>query len=345
MSVRTIVQPFGEVAGKTVNKYTITEQSGIQVSIINYGAIITELIVPDKKGAPVDVVLGFSTLDGYLNAPDIYMGAVCGRYAGRISKGRFRINGDVYQLKSNNHVHTLHGGSKGFDKVIWEGEILKEGNGIELNYFSKDGEEGFPGNLKTKVVYKVENNSLLIEYYATTDKPTPVNLTNHSYFNLTGNRAATIFNHQLQLQAKSVLETKDDLIPTGGLVAVENSWLDYSSMQSLLKGFENGGYDHCYVIDKPDGSMIQAAVLKSSETGIVMNIHTTKPGVQLYTGNYLHDQLIDTKNNVPYSKYAGLCLETQSFPDSPNHKEFPNTILKPGEEYHEHTIYEFTIKN
>lgn len=345
MFVNTIKQSFGEVAGKAVDKYTITEQAGIQVGLINYGAIITELIVPDKKGAPVDVVLGYSTLDDYLNSRDFYMGALCGRYAGRINKGRFSINGDTFQVSVNNHSNTLHGGQKGFDKVVWDAQILHDGNGVELTYLSKDGEEGFPGNLRTRVIYRVENNSLIIDYYATTDKPTPVNLTSHSYFNLNGKRSGSISSHQLQINAKTVLETNHDLIPTGELINVQNSWLDYSSIKPLSYGLQKGGYDHCYVIERRNEPLTKAAVLKSNESGILMNLYTTNPGIQLYTGNNLNIDFGSTKDEFPYSKYAGLCLETQFFPDSPNRKEFPDTILRPGEKYWQQTVYEFSNHN
>ena len=239
-------------------------------------------------------------------------------------------------------MNCLHGGFKGFDKVCWDAELLPEGDGVTFRYNSNDGEEGFPGTLNASVSYRVNNNSLIIEFSAKTNKATPVNLTNHSYFNLSGGKENDILNHELQLFADEFVETDEDLIPTGKLIAVKNSAMDFSSMhkiESAMNGLVR--YDHCWVLSKNNGTLLKAASLLHRESGRLMTLYTTQPGVHFYSGNFLDGTLKGTKKGKEYPKYAGLCLETQHFPDSPNHKEFPDTILNPGEEYREKTIYGF----
>ena len=342
MRVTTTEHFFGEYEGKTVNKYTITEVAGIQVSVINYGATITNIIVPDRSGSPADIVLGFDTLEGYLNATDSYVGCICGRYASRISNAVFNINGNKYQLPKNDGMNCLHGGYKGFDKVVWDATILPEGDGVLFTYNSEDGEEGFPGKLNASVSYRINNNSLHVEFSAKTNKATPVNLTSHSYFNLSGGKDDNILNHELQLFADRFVEIGNDLIPTGKLIDVKDSAMDFSAMHKIKETMNGlGGYDHCWVLNKKNGELNKAASLLHKESGRMMSVYTTQPGILFYSGNFLDGTLTGTKKGKTYSKYAGLCLETQHFPDSPNHKEFPETILKPGEEYREKTIYSF----
>ncbi|MEQ1676344.1 MAG: aldose epimerase family protein [Chitinophagaceae bacterium] len=342
MAVRTTVQPFGEHRGKQVNKYIITQVAGIQVCVMNYGATITNIIVPDKTGTPGDVVLGFDSLEGYINAGNFYMGAICGRYANRVANGTFRINGNQYQLTQNNGKNCLHGGTRGFDKVIWNAALLPEGDGVAFTYISKDGEEGFPGNLEVTVTYRVINNTLHIGYAAVTDKSTPINLTSHCYFNLSGGKEATILNHELQLNADTFIEVDSDSIPSGRLLAVKDTAMDFTSLKRTGKEISKvDGYDYSWVLNRVNGELCKAAVLVHPATGIRMTVHTTEPSIHFYSGNYLNGSIIDTKKGIPYGKHAGLCLETQHFPDSPNQSEFPDTILRPGETYRQTTIYSF----
>lgn len=342
MAVETIAQPFGEFEGRPVTKYVITEPGGIQVSVMNYGASVTNIIVSDKKGMPADVVLGFDTLDDYLLAGSIYMGGICGRYANRIANASFRINGSEYKLAHNNGVNCLHGGFKGFDKAYWDAQLLPEGDGVTFTYRSKDGEEGFPGNLDAAVTYRVADHSLHIDYKAVTDKNTPVNLTSHCYFNLAGRNAGDILDHKLQMNAGTFLEVGDEFIPTGKIAAVANTAMDFTSFQET--GFainEVQGYDHCWVLDKSNEELINAASLLHTGSGRKMTVYTTQPGIHFYSGHLLEESLYVAKNGSRLKNFAGLCLETQHFPNSPNRKDFPNTILFPGETYHEKTIYSF----
>lgn len=342
MRVTTTEQFFGTFNGKQVNKYTITEVAGIQVSVINYGATITNLIVPDRSGSPADIVLGFDSLEGYVKAADTYMGSICGRYANRIGHAAFNINGSRYNLSKNAGVNCLHGGFRGFDKVCWDAEILPGNDGVIFKYESNDGEEGFPGKLNTSVTYRVNENSLSIEFWAKTNKATPVNLTNHSYFNLSGGKENDIMSHELQLDADLFLETDDEFIPTGMLRQVKSTVMDFSTFHKVKPGIDKtGGYDQSWILNKENGELMKAASLLHKESGRLMTVYTTQPAIHFYSGNFLDGTLKETKKGKVYTKYAGLCLETQHFPDSPNHKEFPDTILKPGEEYLEKTIYSF----
>lgn len=344
MAVKITVQAFGEYEGRTVNKYTMTQVAGIQVSVMNYGSAITSIIVPDMTGSPADVVLGFDTLEGYIRSGHFYFGGICGRYANRIADGKFLINGHEYQLSNNIGIGCLHGGFKGFDKKFWEAEILPEGDGVVFTYTSKDGEEGFPGNLTAEVTYRVTDNALHVEYTATTDKASPVNLTSHSYFNLSGGKDENILNHELKINASRIVEVGEGYVPTGKLRGIENSALDFTQSKKIGNGNGEGdGFDYSWVVNRINAELTEAASLLHKESGRRMTVYTTQPAIHFYSGHLLDGQMKDTKKGMEYGKYAGLCLETQHFPDSPNHPEFPNTIVKPGETYTEKTIYSFGI--
>ena len=322
--------------GEEVFLYTLKNRNGVEVSIMNYGGTITSIMAPDRNGAFSDVVLGYDTLDEYVKNPR-YFGALIGRFANRIAGGKFSLDGFDYQLAQNNGKNHLHGGVKGFDKRVWKSS--ETADGLRLEYFSADGEENYPGNLRVAVDYSLnDENELRIEYHATTDKDTIVNLTNHSYFNLGGQRHGTILDHELMLHADSFTPVADDLIPTGEIRSVEGSSMDFRTARVIA----NGGYDHNFVLDdwKP-GSLRAVARLREPSSGRVMEVFTTQPGVQFYSGNFLDGSLIG-KGGVRYEKYAALCLETQHYPDSPNHPNFPTTVLRVGESYEEITVYKFT---
>jgi len=343
---------FGKTAdGTPVDLYTLSNANGFEAAITNYGGIIVSIKTPDRDGKLGDVVLGFDNLDGYLgNHP--FFGALIGRYGNRIAKGRFTLDGQVYKLAVNDGANSLHGGIKGFDKVVWQAREINspDGPSLELKYLSKDGEEGYPGNLSVTVVYTVTaDNSLKIDYKATTDKATPVNLTNHAYYNLAGQ--GDVLGHELKLFASRFTPTDAGLIPTGELRSVKGTPFDFTTLTPIgarinaddeqLK--RAGGYDHNFVLDSGGGKLAQAAEVYEPTTGRVMDVYTTEPGVQFYTGNFL-DGTIKGKGGRVYAKRSGLCLETQHFPDSPNHPEFPSTILKPGVEYHTTTVYRFSAR-
>lgn len=342
MDVKIDIHPFGEWGGRPVNKYTITEETGIQVSLINYGAAVNSIMVPDRTGAIADVVLGFDTLQGYIDTGDYYIGGICGRYANRIAGASFRINGSAYKLTGNSSGHCLHGGYKGFDKVYWDAAIVPDGNGVAFTYLSVDGEEGFPGNMTATVTYRVENSSLHILYSAVTDKATPVNLTSHCYFNLSGGKQADILDHELEILADSYLEVDTSLIPTGYFNGVAHTAMDFLLPRTAGDALKTiNGFDHCWVLYKKNNELVKAAILTDEKSGRVMTVYTTQPGLHFYSGHMLNGGLEHAKGNTTYGKYAGLCLEAQHFPDSPNQSAFPNTILYPGETYREETIYSF----
>ena len=343
-------KPFGTFEQKPVTEYTITNAHGMQVSVINYGGIVTKLITPDKSGNMGDVVTGFESLDGFLQKGDPYFGALIGRYGNRIANGKFTLDGTTYQLAGNDHGNSLHGGNKGYDKVYWNIEKVGD-NSLKCTYDSKDGEEHYPGNLKVEVVYTVtDDNSLKLEYTATTDKATPVNLTSHCYFNLSAGKDSTILNHELQLNADKYTPVNDALIPTGKIEDVKGGPMDFTTAKAIgkdlasVKGKDPGGYDHNWVLNRTGSSLEKVATLSEANSGRVMEVWTTEPGIQFYSGNFLDGTLINTKNGQKYVKHAALCLETQHFPDSPNQPSFPNTILKPGETYKQATVYKFTAK-
>jgi aldose 1-epimerase len=335
--------------GEAVQLFTLKNKKGAVAKITNYGGIVTELHVPDKNGKMGDVVLGFKDLDGYL-AGHPYFGALIGRYGNRIANGKFTLDGKEYTLAVNNPPNALHGGIKGFDKVVWTAEPMG-GNKLKLNYVSKDGEEGYPGTLNATVVYTLtDDDELKLDYTATTDKPTVVNLTNHSYFNLAGENAGTIHDHWIMINADRYTPVDATLIPTGELAKVEGTPFDFRKPHAIGERIEQTGgkpvgYDHNFVLNRPDGdkrSMLAARV-KEPTSGRVMEVWTTEPGVQFYTGNFLDEKQIG-KQGRPYAFRNGLCLETQHFPDSPNKPKFPSTVLRPGETYKTSTIYKFTTE-
>ena len=320
---------------KTV--YTLKNEAGFEVSVTNYGGAVTSLKTPDRDGNFGEIVLGFETLDEYVRCPR-YFGALIGRHANRIARGRFSLDGVEYQLPCNNGANHLHGGFKGFDKRVWD---VREGdNALHLTYFSKDGEEGYPGNLTAFVDYTLLDNELRVDYHATTDRETIVNLTNHSYFNLRG--AGTILDHELMLNADHFTPVSKDLIPTGEIKGVEDTPMDFRKAKAIGSELANvaGGYDHNFVLNDWDGTLRSAARLHEPVTGRTLEILTTEPGMQFYSGNFLDGSLIG-RNGVAYELYTGLCLEPQHFPDAPNHSNFPSTVLRPGEEYKQTSVYRF----
>ncbi len=346
MSVNITEQPFGEFEGKKVNKYIIGRSSEIKVSVINYGATITSIIAPDKSGLPADVVLGFDTLDGYIKAGHFYFGGICGRFANRIAGGRFSINGNEYQLSKNNAAGCLHGGFKGFDKKYWQAEVLPEKNGVEFSYTSKDGEEGFPGNLTASVLYQVVDDELHITFKAVTDKATPVNLTSHSYFNLSGGNDRDILEHELLINGNKIAEVDEEYIPTGFFLEILHSPLDFTQLRKIDGGkIRTSGFDYSWALEQPEKLLTEAAMLVHRKSGRCMTVFTTQPAIHFYSGHYLDGKMTDTKNGAEYNKYAGLCLESQHFGDSPNRPEFPNTIINPGETYFEKTVLRFSCNS
>ncbi len=342
--------PFGKTAdGTGVEIFTLKNDNGIEVRITNYGAIITSLRVPDRSGAFADIVLGFETLDGYLGAHP-YFGAVVGRYANRIADGRFRIDGIGHRLAVNNGPNHLHGGVKGFDKQVWDAEVLG-GNGVRLSRVSRDGEEGYPGNLQVAVAYSLTNyNELIVEYQATTDQPTIVNLSQHSYFNLAGAGNGDILGHQLTIAADRYTPVNATSIPTGALAPVAGTPFDFRQATAIGARIDakhpqlthGGGYDHNYVLNRKGNALQFAARVVEPISGRVLEVATTEPGMQLYTGNFLDGGIVG-KGNLSYGRRAGLCLETQHFPDSPNRSEFPSTVLRPGETYSSRTVFKFDV--
>jgi aldose 1-epimerase len=329
---------FGTTAGAEVYRYTLSNELGYNVSIITYGGAITSLWTPDRDGSFGDIVLGFGSLEDYASNPR-YFGALIGRHANRIAGGRFALNGVEYQLPKNNGPNHLHGGFKGFDKRVWSAREEEDIDTLHLSYFSKDGEEGYPGNVEAFVDYRLSGNELSIEYRASTDRDTIVNLTNHSYFNLKGQ--GTILDHELTLNAGSFTPVTDDLIPTGEIKSVTGTPMDFRSGRTIGSEIRViGGYDHNFVLNDWDGSLRSAVDLYEPVSGRVLEILTNQPGMQFYSGNFLDGSFIG-KNGVAYVKYAGLCLEPQHFPDAPNHSNFPPTVLRQGEEYRHSTVLRF----
>ena len=323
---------FGSTEGQEVSLYTLTNERGFAVTITNYGGAVVSLKAPDRNGRFGNVVLGFETLDEYVRNPR-YFGGLIGRHANRIDHGKFSLNGTEYQLTQNNGVNHLHGGFRGFDKRIWEAKT--EDSVLQLEYLSADNEEGYPGNLRASVAYTLSENTIEVDYEATTDRDTIVSLTNHSYFNLAG--GGDILSHELVLNADSFTPVSDDLIPTGEIKSVENTPMDFRNSRPI----EHGGYDHNFVLNDYDGSLRLAARLYEPTSGRVLEILTTAPGIQFYSGNFLDGSLIG-RGGVPYEQYAGLCLEPQHFPDAPNHANFPSTTLRPGETYRHNSVYRFS---
>jgi aldose 1-epimerase len=339
-------KPFGNFESKPVTEYIITNTNGMQVSIINYGGTVTKIITPDKNGDMGDVILGYDSLSGFLQKGNPYFGALIGRYGNRIANAKFTLDGKEYKLAANDHGNSLHGGEKGFDKVFWNAEKLGDSS-LKLTYLSKDGEEGYPGNLNAEVIYTLgSDNSLKIDYTATTDKPTPVNLTNHCYFNLSAGKDSTILNHEVMLNADKYTPVNDKLIPTGQIAEVKGTPMDFTSAKKVGKEIDSvkGGYDHNWVLNKNGNGLEQVATVYEPTSSRYMEVFTTDPGIQFYTGNFLNGTLTNTKNGLNYVRHGALCLETQHFPDSPNESLFPSTILKPGETYKQTTVYKFSVK-
>ncbi|MCX6285785.1 MAG: galactose mutarotase [Bacteroidetes bacterium] len=336
---------FGKIGDRDVFLYTLTNKHGITVKITNYGGIITEILMPGKDGKNGNIVLGYDNLPAYVaNSP--YFGAIVGRYANRIANGEFTLNGVKYKLARNNVNNALHGGIKGFDKVVWDARENSDTavSSLNLTYTSPDGEEGYPGNLKVEVNYTLNNNDeLLIMIEAASDKATIVNICNHSYFNLNGANS-DILNHILTIPADQYTEVNDQLIPTGRLREVKGTPMDFNKPTQVGAGIDkvNGGYDHNYVLRKKTAEMSVAAVLFDPGSGREVTIETTQPGVQFYSGNFLDGSIKGTEGKV-YRKHYGLCLETQHFPDSPNQPLFPSTILNPGMKYLERTTIRFSV--
>jgi aldose 1-epimerase len=334
--------PFGQVDGKKIDLHTLSSDQMI-VRITNFGGIVTSVLVPDREGKLDDVVLGFDSLKNYVDVHP-YFGCIVGRYANRIAGGKFILDGKSYQLAKNIGENHLHGGIIGFDKKVWVAAESRQGEeaGIELSYISPDGEEGYPGELKVRVIYSITSDmELKIRYFAETTRPTPINLTHHGYFNLKGAGNGDMLNHELMIIADRYNVVNDQLLPTGELRNVTGTPMDFR--QSRLIGSDmalvDGGYDHNFVLNS-NGDINKAAVLSDASTGRWMEIYTSQPGMQFYGGNFL-DGTLTGKNGKIYKKHYGLCLETQHFPDSPNQPDFPNVILRPGETFQSITIYKF----
>jgi aldose 1-epimerase len=340
-------KPFGTFNGEAVTEYTLTNANGMQVGIINYGGTVTKILTKDKAGNFGDVVLGFDSIAGFTQKGNPFFGALIGRYGNRIAKGKFTLDGATYTLAAYNNGQALHGGLKGYDKVMWKAEKQPGDSSIKLTYLSKDGEEGYPGNLTIEVIYTLTaDNGLKIDYAGTTDKATPVNLTNHAYFNLSAGKDSTILDHELMLKADKFTEVDSVLIPTGKLPAVNGTPMDFTVAKKIGKEIDavKGGYDHNWVLNKTGNALESIGTLYHAGSGRLMEVYTTEPGIQFYSGNFLDGSLTNTKGGQKYVKHAALCLETQHFPDSPNQPTFPNTILKPGEKYTHTSLYKFSVK-
>jgi aldose 1-epimerase len=347
-------QAFGQTTdGTPVELHTLTNDKGVEARIMTYGGIVVSLKVPDRNGKSGDVVLGYDNLQGYLK-DNPYFGALIGRYGNRIAKGQFTLDGKAYQLAQNNGENHLHGGVVGFDKVVWNAKEVSTQDGIalHLSYVSHDGEEGYPGNLPVTVVYTLtDNNELRIDYSATTDQKTIVNLTNHAYFNLAGAGQGDILEHQMMLNADRFTPVDQGLIPTGELRSVKGTPMDFTKPtpigaridqkdEQLIFGL---GYDHNWVLNGGDGKLALAARVSEPTTGRVMEVYTTEPGMQFYSGNFLDGTITGKAERVYYKRY-GFCLEAQHFPDSPNKPNFPSVVLNPGQKYSQTTIYKFSAR-
>ena len=348
-------ESFGKMPdGADVEIFTLTNKNGIEMRIMTYGGIVVSLRTPDRKGTMEDVVLGFENLTDYFKEHP-YFGALVGRYGNRIGKGKFKLGGTEYKLAINNGENHLHGGLKGFDKVLWSPKTSDTDTtcSLELSYTSKDGEEGYPGTLKTTVTYTLnDQNEVQIEYKATTDKETVVNLTNHTYFNLRGAGEGEILSTELMINADGFTPVDAGLIPTGVIKPVKDTPFDFTKPKPIGRNIMDdsneqikfgGGYDHNFVLNKGAGGFTKAAEAFDSKSGRVLEVATTEPGVQFYTGNFLDGKLLG-KGNKAYGKRYAFCLETQHYPDSPNKPQFPSTVLRPGEEYKSRTVWKFSAR-
>ena len=339
-------QSFGKMPDGTAVDMYVLKDSDIEARIITYGATVVSLKTPDRHHQSGDIVLGFDSVDGYLQKTNPFFGAIVGRYANRIAKGEFTLEGKTYSLPKNDGPNSLHGGTRGFDKVVWTAKPLA--NGVELTYVSPDGDQGYPGNLTTMVRYTLSKNVLRIEYTATTDKPTVVNLSNHAYFNLSG--ADDILSHDLKLNASRFTPIDETLIPTGELMSVEGTPFDFRQSTAIGARINDDneqlkrgkGYDHNWVLDS-GGKFAEAAEVFDKTSGRVLQVWTDQPGIQFYSGNFL-DGTLKGKEGKVYGRRSALCLETQHFPDSPNHSNFPSTELKPGQKYHTITELRFSTR-
>jgi aldose 1-epimerase len=347
-------EAFGKTGdGRPVALYTLTNSNGMEVRAITYGGIIVSLRVPDKNGKIADVVLGYDSVDGYLVNPS-YFGAVVGRYANRIANGAFTLDGVKYTLAKNDGPNSLHGGMVGFNKRLWEAKDFKsaKGVGVSFSYLSKDGEEGYPGNLNVKVTYTLtDDNQLVLDYQATTDKATPLNISQHSYFNLAGEGSGDILGHEMMLNADRFTPVDKTLIPTGELRPVQGTPFDFTKSTAIGARINSDyeqvvigrGYDHNFVINRKDESLTLAARAHEPTSGRVLEVFTTEPGVQFYSGNFLDGSIVG-KQGHPYKLRNGFCLETQHFPDSPNHPDFPSTIVRPDKAFRSQTVFKFSTE-
>ncbi len=355
VSVTVTSEPFGQLPdGSAVDLFTVRNANGIEVRAISYGGIIVSLRTPDRDGRLGDVVLGYDSLAGYLEETP-YFGAIVGRYGNRVAGGRFTLDGTTYELATNNGPNHLHGGIVGFDKVVWDAEPFEAGDsaGVIFRYRSTDGEEGYPGTLDVTVTYTLmADNALMFEYHATTDAPTPVNLTQHSYFNLAGDGSGDILDHVLTLHADRFTPVDETLIPTGVLAPVAGTPFDFTTPTAIGARIDADheqlrfgvGYDHNFVLNRDGPGLVHAAHVVAPSTGRTLDVHTTEPGVQFYSGNFLDGSITGKAGKVYHHRY-GFCLETQHFPDSPNQPEFPSTILRPGEEYRSTTVWRFGVSD
>ena len=346
-------EPFGEIDGHAVTLYTLTNKHRLQARIMDYGGVVVSLRVPDREGKLADVVLGFDTVAEYPEKSQ-YFGCITGRYANRIAKGKFSLDGKEYTLATNNEPNHLHGGVKGFNQYVWKGTAMETADGpaLKLVWSSPDGDEGYPGKLDCEVTYTLtQGNALRIDYKAVTDKPTVLNLTNHSYWNLSGEGSATVLDHELTILADRYTPVDETSIPTGEVAPVEGTPLDFRkpTVVGARIGEDHGqlknglGYDHNYVFKNVrDGKMIHMATLRDPKSGRIMDVDSTEPAIQFYTGNFLDGRT--GKGGKPYAHRSALCLETQTFPDSPNRPSFPSPVLRPGQTYETTTIYTFSAK-
>lgn len=338
---------------QNIEQYRLENSNGVVVELLNLGGIITSIKTPDSNGKIADIALGFDDPKQYLDRHP-YFGAIIGRFGNRIAGGSFSLDDKDYQLAINNGSNHLHGGIKGFDKVFWDAESFSDINasGVVLHYLSNHMEEGYPGNLSVSVTYTLTNDDILkARYEASTDQKTIINLTQHSYFNLSGDFTAQIFDHELMLNADAFLAVDENQIPTGAYRAVAQTPFDFSSFKTMGKDFNaeskqleiGNGYDHCFIINPSETAMVEAAVVHHPKSGRVMKVFTDQPGVQLYTGNFL-DNTLTAKNGGIYGPQTGFCLETQHFPDAPNQSNFPTTVLNPGESFTSETWFQFSVK-
>lgn len=346
------ISDFGEFQGQKIKQFLIDIPDSLKSSLLTYGGIITSVRVPDRDGVYADVVLGYNELESYINDPH-YIGSIVGRFANRIDQGRISIDSTKHHLTTNSGVHHLHGGEKGFNKTVWDVVSFEEsaqGVNITLGHTSEEGHEGYPGSLDTRVTFRFTKDSITITYSAESTEATYFNPTHHMYFNLSGDFSSTVLDHELKVKASHYLPTRKDQIPTGEIASVQATPFDFLQAKNIGKEMNTNhpqlsignGYDHCFVLDKGvTEEPVACANLYHPASGRGIEVLTTEPGIQLYTGNYLHDLMVD-KHGAHLTKHCGLCLETQHFPDSPNHPHFPSTLLNKGEVFHSETIYRFT---